>query len=730
MKRILALPFFVLMFSNSSLIAQKSVERRVDSLVALMTIDEKVGQLVQYNNGRIDRAQLIREGKVGSLLNVLGTTDTRKFQRIAVEETRLKIPLIFGFDVIHGYRTTFPIPLATACSWDPGLIEKAERVAATEATASGVHWTFAPMVDIARDPRWGRIAEGAGEDPYLGSMIAAARVRGFQGTDPASPTSLLACVKHFAAYGGAEGGRDYNTVDISERTLREIYLPPFHSALQAGARTLMCSFNEIDGTPSSGNRKLLTDILRHEWGFDGFVVSDWGSIGEMIQHGVVADQKQAAILSIHAGIDMDMESSCYADYLAAAVKDGRVPETEVNEAVRRVLREKFRLGLFDNPYKNCDPEREKRDILTPANRQLARDVAERSIVLLKNENNLLPLNKKIKSLAVIGPLANNQRDPLGPWSGFGRSEDVVTVLDGIKTKLPSDTKILYAQGCSITEPATAAFREALKTAGNADAIIAVVGESAAMSGEASSRSFIGLPGAQEELVRALQATGKPLVVVLMNGRPLAIPWIAEHVPAIVESWFLGVEAGNAIADVLFGDYNPSGKITATFPRATGQVPYYYNRKNTGRPADDTVKWTSRFIDIPSIPLYPFGYGLSYTTFSYSELAVSSGKLHPNDSIVVTAVVKNTGNRVGEESAQLYIRDEVASVTRPVKELKGFEKVALASGESKTVRFVLTADQLKFYDLSMNWTVEPGKFRVFVGPNSAEGLETEFEYIDR
>jgi beta-glucosidase len=730
MKRILPLSFFVLLFSNSVLIAQKSLEQRVDSLMALMTIDEKVGQLVQYSNGRIDRTQLIREGKVGSLLNVLGTTDTRRFQRIAVEETRLKIPLIFGFDVIHGYRTTFPIPLATACTWDPGLNEKAERVAATEATASGVHWTFAPMVDIARDPRWGRIAEGAGEDPYLGSVIAAARVRGFQGSDLTSPTSLLACVKHFAAYGGAEGGRDYNTVDISERTLREIYLPPFHAAVQAGVRSLMCSFNEIAGVPSSGNRMLLTDILRGEWGFDGFVVSDWGSIGEMLLHGVIADSIDAATLSLHAGVDMDMESGCYADYLTSALKKGLVPETEVNDAVRRVLREKFRLGLFDNPYKNCDPEREKRDILTPANRQLAREVAKRSIVLLKDENNLLPLNKKIKSLAVIGPLADNQRDPLGPWSGAGRPQDVVTMLGGIKAKLSASTEIRYAKGCTISETAPEDFSEALKVARGCDMIVAVVGESAFMSGEASSRSFIGLPGAQEELVRVLQATGKPLVVVLMNGRPLAIPWIAEHVPAIVESWFLGVEAGNAIADVLFGDYNPSGKITATFPRATGQVPYYYNHKSTGRPADDTLKFTSRYLDLPSSPLYPFGYGLSYTTFSYGGLALSSGKLHSNDSVVVTAVVKNTGNRAGEETAQLYIHDEVASVTRPVKELKGFEKVALASGESKTVRFVLTADQLKFYDLSMNWTVEPGKFKIFVGPNSAEGLEAEFEYVDR
>jgi beta-glucosidase len=730
MKRILPVPFIILFFPHSLLLAQKSVDQRVDSLVASMTIEEKVGQLVQYNNGSIDRTQLIREGRVGSMLNVLGTAETRKFQRIAIEESRLKIPLIFGFDVIHGYRTTFPIPLATSCTWDPALIERAERVAATEATASGVHWTFAPMVDIARDPRWGRIAEGAGEDPYLGSLIATARVRGFQGTDLTSPTSMLACVKHFAAYGGAEGGRDYNTVDISERTLREVYLPPFHAAVQAGAGSLMCSFNEIGGTPSSGNRKLLTDILRGEWDFDGFVVSDWGSIGEMIQHGVVADQKQAATLSIHAGVDMDMESGCYGDFLAAAMKDGRVPETEVNEAVRRVLREKYRLGLFDNPYRNCDIEREKRDILTPTDRRLARDVSDRSIVLLKNENSLLPLNKKIKSLAVIGPLADNQREPLGPWSGRGNPEDVVTVLKGIKAQVSPQTKILFTRGCDMNTQSTDGFLEAVALAKQSDAVVAVVGESAGMSGEASSRSFIGLPGNQEDLLRALHATGKPLVVVLMNGRPLAIPWIAEHVTAILETWFLGVETGNATADVLFGDYNPSGKITATFPRTTGQVPIYYNHKNTGRPSIDTVKWTSKYIDLTNTPLFPFGYGLSYSKFSYAGLTLSSNTLRPNDSIVVSVVVKNTGSREGEEIAQLYIHDEVASVTRPVKELEGFEKISLAPGESKTVHFVLRPDQLKFYDLAMNWTIEPGKFMVFVGPNSAEGLEREFEYVDR
>jgi beta-glucosidase len=727
MKRSLLVVLLFTLTSNTILVAQPAIERRVDSLMTLMTLDEKVGQLVQYSNGDVDRTQLIREGKVGSMLNVLGTANTGKLQRIAVEESRLKIPLIFGFDVIHGYRTTFPIPLATSCTWDPALIEKAERVAAIEATASGINWTFAPMLDIARDPRWGRIAEGAGEDPYLGSVIAAARVRGFQGSSLADPASLLACAKHFAAYGAAEGGRDYNTVDLSERTLREVYLPPFHAAVQAGVGTLMCSFNEIAGVPSSGNRMLLTDILRGEWGFDGFVVSDWGSIGEMLNHGNVADTTQAAILALHAGVDMDMESGCYGDSLASAVEQGLVPMVELNEAVRRILREKFRLGLFDNPYKNCDAEREQHDILTPAHRQLARAVADQSVVLLRNQGNLLPLKKSVKSIALVGPLADDQNDPLGPWSGHGNANDVVTVLQGIKAKLSSQTKVNFARGCDINDRSADGFKEALNVANQSDVVIAVVGESAAMSGEAASRSFIGLPGNQEDLLRALQATGKPLVVVLMNGRPLAIPWIAEHVPAIVESWFLGVESGNAIADVLFGDYNPGGKLTTTFPRATGQVSFYYNHKNSGRPAIDSVKWTSKYIDLPIGPQYPFGYGLSYTTFSYGNIKLSSENLHPNDSIVVSAVVKNTGDRTGEEIAQLYVHDEVASITRPVKELKGFQRISLKPGESKTVQFILKPEQLTFYNISMQRVVEPGTFKVFVGPNSAEGLEGEFNY---
>ncbi len=719
---------FLLLSLCSRLFGQPQVEHRVDSLLALMSLDEKVGQLVQYSyNPAVHRA-LIPAGTVGSFLNISDAKTARELQKVAVEQSRLKIPLIFGLDVIHGFRTTFPIPLATSCTWDPTLIEQAERVAAVEATASGVNWTFAPMLDIARDPRWGRIAEGAGEDPYLGSMIAAARVRGFQGSSLSDPTSLLACAKHFAAYGGAEGGRDYNTVDISEQTLRDIYLPPFHAAVQAGIGSFMCSFNEIAGVPSSGNRKLLTDILRGEWGFNGFIVSDWGSIGEMLKHGNVADSMHAAALALHAGVDMDMESNCYADVLASAVNSGIVPTDELNEAVRRVLRMKFRIGLFDNPYKNCDPGREKRDVLTPDHRRLARTVAAHSIVLLRNEKNLLPLQKNIKSVAVVGPLANDERDPLGPWATVGRPEDVVTVLRGIKDKLPSTT-IRYAKGCSITGTSPEDFSDALRIARESDVVIAVVGEAETMSGEAASRSDLGLPGNQEELVEKLHAVGKPLIVVLMNGRPLAIPWIAENVPAIVETWFLGVEAGNAIADVLVGDYNPSGKLTTSFPRATGQVPIYYNHKNTGRPGNVSEKWNSKYIDLPLGPQYPFGYGLSYTTMVYSGLSLSSNTLHAGGSLTVAATVKNTGNREGEEIVQLYVHDQVGSLTRPVKELKGFQKISLRPGESRHVEFTLKPDQLAFYNLSVQRVVEPGTFEVFVGPNSAEGMNAKFLYAE-
>lgn len=741
------------------------IERKVDSLLSIMTLEEKLGQLNQLSGQRDTQTgdkistiqkEMIRKGLVGSFLNVSGAEATRKIQRIAVEESRLHIPLIFGLDVIHGFRTIFPIPLAEASTWDPEAVEQSARAAAVEASASGIHWTFAPMVDIARDPRWGRIAEGSGEDPYLGSVMSAARVRGFQGTNLASNTSILACAKHFAGYGAAEGGRDYNTVDVSERTLREIYLPPFKAAVTAGAGTLMCSFNEIAGMPSSANRKLLTSVLRGEWGFDGFVVSDWNSIGELPAHGIAGSREEAGILAITAGVDMDMESRIYGSELIGMIREKRLSEETVNQAVRRVLRIKFKLGLFDDPYKACDASREKSDIFNEKHKQTARKVAQESIVLLKNEKGLLPLSKDVKTIAVLGPLADNRSDPLGPWWATGNPDETETVLEGIKAAVSPQMKVLYAKGCEISGRATDGFDEALAAARQADVVVLVIGESADMSGEAASRSSLDLPGVQHELVRAIHETGKPGVLILMNGRPLSIAWEAEHVPAILEAWLPGTMTGSAIADVLFGDVNPGGKLPVSVPRAVGQVPIYYNHKNTGRPPSGE-KYTSKYIDLPSTPLYPFGHGLSYTTFSYSNLKLSRARLKAPiaflsalgekdrmrgsvlrgerrssdstcDSLKISVDVTNAGKLRGDEVVQLYIQDEVASVTRPVKELKDFRRIMLEPGETKNVSFSLPIERLVFYDKDMKLTVEPGFFRVFVGTNSVDTQEAEFEVV--
>jgi len=717
-------------------LGEGTVERRIDSLLALMTLDEKAGQLSQYSarwaglEGSLIPAQeeLIRKGKVGSFLNVYGANVTRRIQEIAVRESRLKIPLIFGFDVIHGLRTVFPIPLGEASTWDPALIEKAARVAATEASAMGIHWTFAPMVDIARDPRWGRIAEGSGEDPCLGAAMATAHVRGFQGADLSLENTILACPKHFAAYGGAEGGRDYNTVDISERTLRDVYLPPFEAAVRAGAGTIMCSFNEIAGVPSTGNSHLLSDILRKEWGFDGFVVSDWGSIGELRAHGFASSDAEAALLGLTAGTDMDMESNVYGEHVQALVGSGRLGESVVNEAVRRILRAKFKLGLFDDPFRYCSAEREHTLILHPAHLTLARDVARKSMVLLKNDGNLLPLSKHVRTLAVIGPLAADSLNPLGTWNALGRPADVVTVLEGIRKAVSSQTVVLHAKGCAIDSGTTEGFGEAIAAARRADAVVMVLGEASSMSGEASSRSVLDLPGKQEELLKSIHALGKPVVVVLMNGRPLTIPWLDDHIPAILEGWMPGVRAGEAVADVLFGDYTPSGKLPVTFPRRVGQIPVYYNMKSTGRPPDDTVKYTSRYIDLPSTPLYPFGYGLSYTRFVYGRLTLSATKIRAGENLRVGVEVQNAGDRPGEETVQLYVQDEFGSVTRPVKELKGFRKVFLAPGEKKIVEFTLSAADLAFTSLDMKHVAEPGSFKVFAGGNSRDVVTSSFEVV--
>ena len=729
--------FFVFLLFSVTFAQKKTIDERVDSVLSKMTLDEKIGQLNQYSSRfetgthvkRLNDSneELVKKGEVGSFLNIFGAEDTRQVQRIAVEESRLKIPLLFGLDVIHGFKTTFPIPLAEASSWDPSVVEKSARMQAIEASASGLQWTFNPMVDIARDPRWGRITEGSGEDPYLGSVMGAARVRGYQGSDLSLPNTVASCAKHFAAYGGAEGGRDYNTVDVSERTLREVYLRPFKAAIDAGAVTVMASFNEISGVPSSANKFLLTKILRDEWKFDGFVVSDWNSVGELITHGMAANLKQAAELCINAGLDMDMQSDGYHTNLKQLVEEGKVSVETINKSVARILKVKFELGLFDDPYRYCDVEREKRTVRSKEMFDAALDVARKSIVLLKNDNDLLPLKKDIKKIAVIGPLGNSKFEPLGSWSQQGDSSDVVTVVEGLKNKL-GDTPIMYAQGCSIKGDSKDGFAKAIETAKNADVVILVIGESRDMSGEAHSRASIDLPGVQVELAKEIYKTGKPVVVVLMNGRPLTINWIAENIPAVVEAWFLGAESGNAIADVLFADINPSGKLPVTFPRSVGQIPLYYNHKNTGRPYDPTnlkMRYSSSYIDLNNTPLFPFGYGLSYTKFSYSNLTLSSTKLKANGSIKVGVDITNSGKVAGEEVVQLYIRDLVGSVTRPVKELKDFTKIALNPGETKHVEFIITPDKLKFFDINMNYVAEPGEFKVFVGGNSVDVLQDSF-----
>ena len=713
--------------------ADPSEQRFVDSVLRLMTIEEKLGQLNQLPGvgdptgpgGAPAGVERIRRGEIGSYLNVVGADTTRKLQRIAVEESRLHIPLLFALDVIHGYRTIFPVPLAEAASWNPAVAERSARVAATEAAASGIAWTFAPMVDVARDPRWGRIVEGAGEDPVLGAAFAVARVRGFQGSGLRSPDAIAATAKHFAAYGAAEGGRDYNIANIPERTLREVYLPPFHAAVCAGTATLMASFNEIDGVPSHANQHLNTDILRREWGFNGMVVSDWTGIAELLNHGVGGSRADVGARALDAGVDMDMVAEIYQRDLPALVRGGRVSTATLDEAVRRVLRLKYRLGLFSDPYARSDAQRERVALLTAENRAAARDVARHSIVLLKNERGVLPLRKDLDTIAVIGALAADSGATLGNWSALGQAKDAVTPLDGIRRAVGPRTGVLYARGAAVQGTDTSGFAEALRVARRASAVVLVIGETPDMSAEANSRAFLDIPGVQERLATELATIGKPLVVVLMNGRPLAIPRLSESAPAIVESWFLGVETGNALADVLFGDFNPGGKLPATFPRAVGQVPIYYAHKNTGRPPVATEHYTSKYNDLPWTPLYPFGFGLSYTTFTSSAPRLDATTLRAGDSLGVSVDVKNTGSRAGDEVVQLYVRDDVASVTRPVMELRRFQRVTLQAGESRTLRFFLNASDLAFLDTSMTRVVEPGSFTVFAGTNSASVSEAKF-----
>jgi beta-glucosidase len=715
---------------------QPDIERRINALIARMTLAEKLGQLQQLDgegngNFRPEHRELARQGLLGSTLNVRGVARTNELQHVAVDESRLHIPLIFGFDVIHGYRTIFPVPLGEVASWDPAAVERGAAVAADEARAAGVHWTFAPMLDIARDARWGRIVEGAGEDTYLGSVMARARVRGFQGTDYSAPNRVVACAKHWVAYGAAESGRDYNTTNVSERALREVYFPPFKAAVDAGVGTFMSAFNDIDGVPASANPFTLTRVLRGEWHFDGFVVSDYTAVEELIKHGLAADSADAAQYALNAGVDMEMVSRDINQHGAQLLKAGKLSMPVIDEAVRRILRIKFRLGLFEHPY--ADEARERSEILSPAHRAAAREVAARSLVLLKNERETLPLSASARSIAIIGPLADSQADMIGSWNGDGHAEDAVTLLAGIKAKVAPSTKVVYAKGCDVASDSTAGFDEAVHAARNADVVILAVGEAAAMSGEASSRSSLDLPGRQLDLIKAIHATGKPYVVVLMNGRPLTINWVAENSPAILETWFAGTEGGNAIADVLFGDVNPGGKLPVTFPRAVGQEPLYYNHKNTGRPPDAPnadPKYSSRYIDVPFTPLYPFGYGLSYTQFQFSDLQLSAPRIPVNGRLTVSATVANTGRRAGDEVVQLYIHDVAASVTRPVRELRGFQRITLQPGERRRVSFTLGPAELGFYARTFHWTVEPGAFQVFIGPNSVEGLAGSFEVTAR
>lgn len=729
-----------LLIANSTSAQSKAIEAKIDSLLSIMTLTEKVGQMNQYNGfwevtgpaPKDGTAKLkyehLKQGLVGSMLNVRGAADTRKLQELVVKETRLGIPLIFGFDVIHGHKTLSPIPLAEAASWDLAAIEKSARIAAIEASAVGIHWTFAPMVDISRDARWGRVMEGAGEDTYLGSKIGVARIKGFQGDDLSAPNTIVATAKHFAGYGFAEAGRDYNTVDVGTSTLYNVILPPFKAAVDHNVRTVMNSFNVLNGVPATANEFLQRDILKDKWNFDGFVISDWGSGLEMIDHGFAKDLQQVAALSANAGSDMDMESYAYVTHLKELVEAGKVRMSVINDAVRRILRVKFELGLFDDPYKYCDPQREKELIYHPDHMAAALDMAKKSIVLLKNEKQLLPLKKTQRKIAVIGALANDKNSPMGSWRIGSDDNSAVSVLEGLKNYT---NNFKYAKGADLVIGATnfinevkinetdkSGFAEAIKLAKESEVVIMVLGEHGFQSGEGRSRAQLGLPGVQQELLEAVHAVNPNIVLVLMNGRPLTITWADEHIPAIVEAWQLGTQSGHAIAQVLFGDYNPSGKLPMTFPRSVGQIPIYYNPYSTGRPGPKPEVFWSHYSDESNQPLYPFGYGLSYTNFEYADLQIDDSNQF---SVKVRVTVKNTGKVAGEEVAQLYIRDKVASVVRPIKELKGFQKFMLQPNESKVVEFVLTDAELGFYDNTGKFIVEPGEFDIMVGTSSQKGL---------
>jgi beta-glucosidase len=736
-------------FSQNKDVKSNSLRMKtfIDAIMKKMTIDEKIGQLnlpgsgdiVTGQAGNSDIGKKIREGNVGGLFNIKSVAKIRAMQKVAVEQSRLKIPLLFGMDVIHGYETVFPIPLGLSCTWDMGLIQKSASIAASEASADGICWTFSPMVDIARDPRWGRIAEGSGEDPYLGSQIAKAMVMGYQGDNFSKNSSIMACVKHYALYGAAEAGRDYNTVDMSYVRMFNEYLPPYKAAIDAGAGSVMASFNEVDGVPATANKFLLTDVLRKQWGFNGFVVTDYTGINEMVAHGI-GDLQTVSARALMAGIDMDMVGEGFLTTLKKSLQEGKVTQQQIDFACRKILEAKYKLGLFDDPYRYCNAQRAKTEIFTEANRKAAREIAAQSFVLLKN-NNVLPL-KKSGTIALIGPLADAKENMPGTWSVAADFSTPISVLEGLKNVAGAGVNILYAKGSNLSDdsvfeqragmfgksfkhdnrPSQEIIDEALAVANKSDVIVAALGESAEMTGESSSRSDITIPEAQENLLKALVKTGKSLVLVLFTGRPLALKWEQDNVPTILNVWFGGSEAGNAIGDVLFGDVNPSGKLTTTFPQNVGQVPLYYNHKNTGRPLAEGKwfeKFRSNYLDVSNEPVYPFGYGLSYTNFSYSDVQLSSNSLKGNQTLTASVQLSNTGTREGKETVQLYIRDVVGSITRPVKELKGFQKIGLNAGESKTVSFKITPGDLKFYNGDLKYDWEPGEFIIMIGTNSRD-----------
>ena len=751
------LVLFLLTFSVTAQTPRDAkMDRFVSELMKKMTLQEKLGQLNLPGAGDIttgqasssDIAQKIKDGKVGGLFNIKSVEKIKDVQRIAVENSRLKIPLLFGMDVIHGYQTVFPIPLGLSSSWDMNLIRQSARIAGVEASADGINWTFSPMVDISRDPRWGRVSEGSGEDPYLGSEIAKAMVQGYQGDDLSKNNTIMACVKHFALYGAAEAGRDYGTTDMSHIRMYNEYFPPYKAAVDAGVGSVMTSFNEVDGIPASANKWLMTDVLRKQWGFAGMVVTDYTAINEMIDHGM-GDLQTVSALALKAGVDMDMVGEGFLSTLEKSLKEGKVTQQQIDLACRRILEAKYMLGLFDDPYRYCDVQRSKTEVFTDAHRKIARQTAAESFVLLKNDK-VLPL-KKGGTIALIGPLADAKENMTGTWSVAADNSKSIALLEGLKEVAGSQTKVLYAKGSNLTadslleeratmfgkslrrdkRPADVILKEALAVAAKSDVIVAALGEAAEMSGESSSRTNIEIPGIQKQLLEALLKTGKPVVLVLFTGRPLALKWENEKVPAILNVWFGGSEAGHAISDVLFGDVNPSGKLTATFPQNVGQVPLFYNHKNTGRPLPEGKwfqKFRSNYLDVSNDPLYPFGYGLSYTTFKYGEVKLSDASLKPGGSITATVTLTNTGSREGKEVVQMYLRDMVGTVTRPVKELKGFQKISLKAGESKSISFKITEEDLKFYNSDLKFVAEPGDFKVFVGTNSRDVAEATFKLV--